>query len=150
MTFWQEFKKFAVKGNMIDLAVAVVIGTAFNEIVNSLVKNIITPPLGYFTSGVELSALSYELAAGETGADGEVADPVLIEYGIFLQSLIDFLIIAFTIFVVVKFINRMKERAEDSKDKTVPTPKDIALLSEIRDELKQLNSEKSAAKIKEV
>lgn len=150
MTFWQEFKKFAVKGNMLDLAVAVVLGTAFNAIVNSLVKNIITPPLGYATSGVKLSALNYELAPAGTSADGTVTDPVLIEYGIFLQSLIDFLIIAFTIFVVVKFINRMKERAEDSSDQTVPTPKDIALLTEIRDELKQLNSGKTAATGKEV
>ena len=138
--FFTEFKKFAVKGNMIDLAVGVVIGAAFNKIVDVLVKQIITPPLGYMTTGIELADLQWVLKAPTVGPDGETVDPgVVIGYGLFLEAMIDFFIIAFTLFVIIRFINSLREKAEDAGDQTVPTPKDIQLLTEIRDEMKRMN-----------
>lgn len=141
--FYHEFKKFAVKGNMIDLAIGVVIGAAFNRIVDVLVKKIITPPLGYLTAGVNLADLELVLKAPVSNADGEVTDPgVVIGYGAFLEAMMDFLIVALTLFVVIKAVNTLKDKAEDEDNKTVPTPKDIQLLSEIRDEMRQLNNGK--------
>ncbi|MCP9234369.1 large-conductance mechanosensitive channel protein MscL [Lewinella sp. JB7] len=138
--FLQEFKKFAVKGNMIDLAVGVVIGAAFNKIVDVLVKQIITPPLGYLTTGIELADLAWVLKEPVQNEAGEVTDPgVVIGYGLFLEAAIDFLIIAFTLFVIIRFINSLRDKAEDAGDKTVPTPKDIQLLTDIREEMKKLN-----------
>ena len=138
--FIAEFKKFAVKGNMIELAVGIIIGAAFNKIVDVLVKQIITPPLGFLTAGIELNRLSWVIKAPETNAAGEVVDPgVVIGYGLFLEALIDFLIVAFTLFLVIRFLNSLKDKAEDPKDATVPTPKDIQLLTEIRDEMRRAN-----------
>ena len=138
--FIQEFKKFAVKGNMLDLAVGVVIGAAFNKIVDVLVKQIITPPLGYLTAGIELTDLAWVLKAPVTDQAGEVVDPgVVIGYGLFLEAMIDFLIIAFTLFIVIRLINSLRDQAEDTKDQTVPTPKDIQLLTDIKGELQRLN-----------
>ena len=138
--FFQEFKKFAVKGNMIDLAVGIIIGAAFNKIVDVLVKQIITPPLGYLTAGVEMHDLKWVIAPRQLNEAGEVIDPgVVIGYGLFLEAMIDFLIVALTLFVVIRFINSLKDKAEDDKDVTVPTPKDIQLLSEIRDEMRTMN-----------
>ena len=138
--FIQEFKKFAVKGNMLDLAVGVVIGAAFNKIVDVLVKQIITPPLGYLTTGIELTDLAWVLKEPVTNAAGEVVDPgVVIGYGLFLEAMIDFLIIAFTLFIVIRLINSLRDQAEDTKDQTVPTPKDIQLLTDIKGELQRLN-----------
>ena len=138
--FVQEFKKFAVKGNMLDLAVGVVIGAAFNKIVDVLVKQVITPPLGYLTTGIELADLAWVLKEPVTNGEGEVVDPgVVIGYGLFLEAMIDFLIIAFTLFLVIRLINSLRDQAEDPKDKTVPTPKDIQLLTDIKEELQKLN-----------
>ena len=144
--FLTEFKKFAVKGNMVDLAVGVVIGAAFNKIVDVLVKQVITPPLGYLTAGIEMSDLSWVLKAPETNAAGEVVKPgVVIGYGLFLEALIDFLIIAFTLFIVIRFINSLRDKAEDAGDKSVPTPKDIQLLTDIREEMRKMNGSAPAA-----
>ncbi|MFK8164334.1 MAG: large-conductance mechanosensitive channel protein MscL [Lewinella sp.] len=138
--FIHEFKKFAVKGNMIDLAIGVVIGAAFNKIVDVLVKKIITPPLGYLTAGVDLADMAWVLKAPEKAADGTVIDPgVVIGYGAFIEAMMDFLIVALTLFIVIKAVNTLKEKAEDEANKTVPTPRDIQLLSEIRDEMRQMN-----------
>ena len=138
--FLAEFKKFAVKGNMIDLAVGVVIGAAFNKIVDVLVKQIITPPLGYLTTGIELANLQWVLKKPVEDGNGDVVDPgVVIGYGLFLEAMIDFLIIAFTLFIIIRGINALRERAEDAGDQTVPTPKEIQLLTEIRDEMKRRN-----------
>ena len=139
--FFNEFKKFAVKGNMIDLAIGIIIGAAFNKIVDTLVKHIIGPPLGLLTAGVELSNLKWVIRAPEKAADGTVIDPgVVIGYGLFLEALMDFLIVALTLFLVIRFINSLKERAENEQDATVPTPKDIQLLSEIRDEMRGISA----------
>ncbi len=97
-----EFKKFAVKGNAIDLAVGVVIGTAFGKIVTSLVSDVVMPPLGIAVGRVDFASLAVNLG---TGADGK---PVLVRYGLFINTLIDFLIVAFVIFMLVTLINKLK------------------------------------------
>ena len=137
---WGEFKKFAVKGNMIDLAVGIIIGAAFNKIVDALVKQIISPPLGFLTAGVEFGDLKWVIKEPVLNAAGEVAEPgIVIGYGLFLEAMIDFGIIALTLFFILRFINNLKDKAEDDKNTTVPTPKDIQLLAEIRDEMKRMN-----------
>lgn len=139
-SFFAEFKKFAVKGNMIDLAVGIIIGAAFNKIVDVLVKQIISPPLGYLTAGAELNDLKWTIVPPETAADGTVTSPgVVIGYGMFLEAMMDFLIVALVLFTIIRFLNSLKEQAEDEKNPTVPTPKDIQLLSDIRDEMRSMN-----------
>lgn len=141
MKFVKEFKEFAVKGNMIDLAIGVVIGAAFNKIVDALVRYVITPPLGYMTGGTDFSDLKIVLREAEVDAAGKTINPgVAIEYGIFLEACFDFLIIALTIFLVIKAINTLRRDAEDEKNETVPTPKDIELLADIRNQMRETNA----------
>ena len=129
----KEFKEFAVKGNVIDLAVGVVIGTAFGKIVSSLVTDIIMPPIGILLGGVDFSKFSIVLK--EATAD---AGAVAINYGAFLNNIFDFIIIAFAIFVVVKQINRLKKKEEKKEEKKAAEPsKEALLLTEIRDLLKK-------------
>ncbi|PPK87344.1 large conductance mechanosensitive channel [Neolewinella xylanilytica] len=145
-SFFTEFKKFAVKGNMIDLAVGVVIGASFNKIVDVLVKQVITPPLGYLTTGIELADLAWVIREPVTDSAGEVVDPgVVIGYGLFLETLIDFMIIALVLFLIIRGINILREEAEDPGNKTVPTPKDIQLLTDIRDEMRRMNDAPQAS-----
>jgi large conductance mechanosensitive channel len=125
-SFIREFKDFAVKGNMFDMAVGIIIGTAFNNVINTIVKKVVMPPLSLLTDGVNLSNRKYVLR--ETSAKME---EVAIGYGELLEVLIDFTIISFTIFMVIKFMNRWKKKAEDPNNKTVETPKNIELLSNI-------------------
>lgn len=125
-SLFTEFKNFAVKGNMIDMAIGIIIGTAFNNVVNSLVKKIVMPPLSLLTDGVNLSNKKMVLRNASEGVE-EVA----IGYGEFLEVMIDFGIVAFTIFIVLKFVNRFKEKAEDPGNKEVETPKQIQLLSNL-------------------
>jgi large conductance mechanosensitive channel len=132
--FIQEFKEFAVKGNMIDMAVAVVIGTAFNAVVSTLVKKVIMPPLSLLTEDVTLSNRKYILREAS-----EKAEEVAIGWGELLEVMVDFVIIAFTIFVVIKGMNRFKTKAEDPKDKEVETPKNIELLSNIERLMEEQN-----------
>ena len=124
--FIEEFKAFAMKGNVVDLAVAVVIGAAFGKIVSSLVENIIMPLVGMLLGGVNFTTLSLKLGAAE------------VKYGVFLQNVFDFIIIAFAIFVAIKLMKKLQEK-EGGKpvDKTKPVPEDIQLLREIRDSLKK-------------
>ena len=132
MSFVKEFREFAVKGNVVDLAVGIIIGAAFGKIVTSFVNDIITPPLGYFIGGVDFTDLAVTLPAIQDGRD-----PVTINYGAFLQTLFDFAIVAFAIFLVVKAINRMK-RKEEVAPSTPPAPtREEVLLTEIRDLLKR-------------
>lgn len=133
-SFYKEFKNFAIKGNMIDMAVGIIIGTAFNNVVSAIVKKVVMPPLSLMTEGVHLSNRKYILRHAT-----ETSEEVAIGYGELLESLIDFFIIALTIFVVVKFLNRFKKKAEDPKDTTVETPKDIQLLSNIEHLLEAQN-----------
>lgn len=111
---------------MIDMAIGIIIGTAFNNVVNSLVKKIVMPPLSLLTDGVNLSNKKMVLRNASEGVE-EVA----IGYGEFLEVMIDFGIVAFTIFIVLKFVNRFKEKAEDPGNKEVETPKQIQLLSNL-------------------
>lgn len=125
MRILKEFREFAIKGNVIDMAIGIVIGTAFGAIVQSLVKDIIMPPFGYVIGKVDFNDLVLKL--------GAEPDLVTINYGVFLNLLINFAIIAFAMFMVVKTINRFKRKAEAAPAK--PT-KDQELLAEIRDLLK--------------
>lgn len=124
--FFKEFKNFAVKGNMIDMAIGIIIGTAFNNVVNSLVRQVVMPPLSLMTEGVHLSDKKLILR----NASEDISE-VALGYGEFLEVLIDFGIVAFSIFVVLKFINRFKDKAENPEDKEVSTPKNIELLSNL-------------------
>lgn len=138
----QEFKAFAMKGNVIDMAVGVVIGSAFGKIVSSLVADIIMPPLGLLIGGVNFTNLRIVMKPAEYAADGTLLhDSVAINYGNFLQQTFDFLIIAFSIFLFVKLINRLTERfhkQEEQKPQAPPAPtKEEVLLTEIRDILKK-------------
>ncbi|SCC63431.1 large-conductance mechanosensitive channel protein MscL [Bacillus wiedmannii] len=131
---WNEFKKFAFKGNVIDLAVGVVIGAAFGKIVSSLVKDIITPLLGMVLGGVNFTDL--KITFGKSS----------IMYGNFIQTIFDFLIIAASIFMFVKVFNKLTSKREEEKVEEIPEPtKEEVLLSEIRDLLKQQNSSKDRA-----
>jgi large conductance mechanosensitive channel len=132
---FQEFKNFAVKGNMIDMAIGIIIGTAFNNVVNTLVKKVVMPPLSLLTNDVNLANKKWVLRSKT-----EEMEEVYIGYGEFLEVIIDFTIIAFTIFVVLKFINRFKEKAEDPENKEVETPKNIELLSNMEKLLEEQNN----------
>lgn len=132
-----EFKDFINKGNAIDLAVGVVIGAAFGKIVNSIVNDLIMPPIGLAIGGVNFSELKITLKDAAVDAAGAVIPAVTLNYGNFIQILIEFLIIAFAIFMVVKGINKMK-KAEEAAPAAPPAPtKEEKLLSEIRDLLKK-------------
>ena len=133
--FFEEFKNFAIKGNMIDLAVGIIIGTAFNKVVSTIVSAIIMPPLSLLTDDVNLSNKKWVLREA-----AESVEEVAIGYGELIESLIDFGIIAFTIFVMVKFINRFKEKSEDPSNKEVETPKNIVLLSNMEKLLQEQNA----------
>lgn len=130
MSIIKEFREFAVKGNVIDLAIGVVIGTAFGKITTSLVNDIIMPPLGILIGGVDFSALTLTLkdAVGETPA-------VTLNYGLFIQTLVNFMIIAWAMFIVVKVVNRLKRKQKDAP--ADEKPRQEVLLEEIRDLLKQ-------------
>lgn len=132
MSVVKEFREFAMRGNVVDLAVGVVIGAAFGKIVSSLVADLITPLLGVLIGGVDFSDLAVTLRA----AEGDKA-AVLLSYGKFIQTIFDFVIIAFAIFVFVKLINRLKrQQAEAPKPPPAPSAEET-LLTEIRDLLKQ-------------
>lgn len=132
--FIQEFRDFAVKGNMIDMAVAVVIGTAFNKVVSVLVKKVMMPPLSLLTEDVTLANRKYVLREAT-----EKMEEVAIGYGELIEVMIDFLIIALTVFLVIKGMNRFKKKAEDPTDKEVVTPKNIELLSNIEGLMEEQN-----------
>ena len=134
MKLLKEFKDFAVKGNMIDMAIGIIIGASFNAIVNVLVKNIILPPLSLLSDGISLG--DKKLILREATAQ---AAQVSLDYGLLIETVLDFLIVGFTIFLVVKFINRLRVKADDVQDVSVPTPADVELLSKIKDLLEEQN-----------
>ncbi|MFG0834430.1 large-conductance mechanosensitive channel protein MscL [Aeromonas bivalvium] len=131
MSLIQEFKAFAARGNVIDMAVGIIIGAAFGKIVSSFVGDIIMPPIGIILGGVDFSDLAVVLKAAEGDTPA-----VVIAYGKFIQTIIDFLIIAFAIFMGVKAMNSMKKKAEEAPAAPAAPTKDQELLSEIRDLLK--------------
>ncbi len=128
--FVHEFKSFAMKGNVMDLAVGVVIGAAFGKIVSSLVADIITPIIGFLVGGVKFTELKLNLGEFTNGIA-----PVTINYGNFLQTIFDFIIIAFAIFIAIKGMNKLK-RAHEAKE-AAPIAEEVILLREIRDLLKK-------------
>jgi len=133
MGFLKEFKEFAMRGSVVDLAVGVVIGGAFGKIVTSLVDDIIMPPIGYITGGVDFGELKYVLTAANESAGVE---EVALKYGNFINVIIQFLIIAFCIFLVIKGLNSLK-RKEEAVPEEAPAPsKEETLLTEIRDILR--------------
>ncbi len=132
MSVIQEFKEFAVKGNVVDMAVGVIIGTAFGKIVSSFVTDVVMPPIGVLIGGVDFSKLAFTLQDATT-----TAPAVLVSYGKFIQTVVDFTIIAAVIFVVVKGINSMKKKAEAAPAAPAVTPPQERLLAEIRDLLKK-------------
>ncbi len=132
--FFQEFKNFAVKGNMVDMAIGIIIGTAFNNVVSVLVKKVVMPPLSLMTEGVHFSNWKFVLREGH----GEAVE-IAIGYGELIEVLIDFGIIALTIFVVLKFVNRFRNKAENPEDTEVETPKNIQLLSNMEKLMKEQN-----------
>jgi large conductance mechanosensitive channel len=126
-SFVKEFKEFAIRGNVIDLAVGVIIGAAFGKIVTSLVEDIIMPPIGALLGNVDFSTLAYQLTVNAKG------EPVLLKYGAFINNIINFTIVAFAIFAMVKVINRIR-RKEEAQPSVTPAPtKEESLLTEIRD-----------------
>jgi len=136
----QEFKEFAIKGNVVDMAVGVVIGAGFGKIVTSLVGDIITPVLGILVGGVNFTNLKVVLkdAVGDK-------PPVTWNYGSFIQSIFDFLIIAWAIFVLVKLINQLKRQEPPKQPPAPPAPSaEVLLLTEIRDALKESRASRSA------
>ena len=125
--FIQEFKTFAMRGNVVDLAVAVIIGTAFGKIVTSLVENIVTPLIGVLLGGVNFNTLSFTLGKG------------VVKYGVFIQSIFDFIVIALAIFVAIKALSRLKKKEEAAPEveKLIEPTEEVKLLREIRDSLKR-------------
>jgi large conductance mechanosensitive channel len=132
MSMMEEFKKFALKGNVVDLAVGVIIGAAFGKIVSSLVDNIITPPLGLVIGGVDFSQLKLVLERAREGQP-EVA----IGYGIFIQQCFNFLIVAFALFFLIKVMNKLERKKHEAPPAPAATPEDVLLLREIRDSLRK-------------
>jgi len=141
MGMLKEFKEFAIKGNMIDMAVGIIIGASFNKVVDVLVKQVVMPPLSILTDGIKFSERKIVLRKGmESAIEGvESVKEVAIGYGALIEAMIDFLIVGFTIFLVVKVMNRFRRKSQDPKDKTVETPKDIQLLSDLTDLMQEQN-----------
>ena len=131
MSIVQEFKEFAMKGNVVDMAVGIIIGAAFGKIVSALVGSVLMPAIGMMLGGVDFSGLNFVL-----GTDAKTGEPVAIQYGLFIQSLIDFLIIAFAIFRALKGMNKMRKPAAPAAAPAAP-PREEVLLTEIRDLLRQ-------------
>ena len=122
----KEFKDFAIRGNVIDLAIGIIIGAAFSGVVNSLVNDIIMPPIGMLVGQVDFSNLFIDLSGGgyESLAEAQVAGAATINYGLFLNQIINFLIVSFAVFLLVRQINRMKKQYEPEPEEVEPTTKD--------------------------
>ena len=136
MSIFEEFKKFAMRGNVLDLAVGVMIGAAFTGIVNSLVNDIIMPPIGMALGGVDFSNFFWTLKGptADTLAAAKAAKAVTVNYGLFINAIISFLIVAFALFMLIRQINRL---VTPKANEPAVTPEDILLLREIRDSLKK-------------
>lgn len=141
--FWADFKAFAVKGNMIDMAVGVIIGGAFGKIVTSLVNDILMPPLGMLIGGVDFKDLKVVLSIPEELQVGTLSsEPATINYGMFIQNVLDFFIVALCIFLFVRLISKLKKKEEVAPAAPAAKPDDVVLLEEIRDLLKKQNGGK--------
>ena len=140
MKLLNEFKEFAVKGNMMDMAVGIIIGASFNTIIDVLVKKILLPPLSLLSGGIDMQDQRFILREVSVDVSGVIlSEEVAIGYGALAEAMLDFLIIGFTIFIVVKGMNRLRKKAQDTTDSTVVTPKDIELLSNLGELMKEQN-----------
>ena len=147
MGLLKEFKEFAVKGNMMDMAIGIIIGASFNKVIDVLVKKVLIPPLSLLSSGINLQHKSLVLREAVADTSGAIlTEEVAIGYGALMEAFLDFLLIGLTVFIVVKFMNRLRTRAQDTKDTTVVTPKDIQLLTNLT-ELMQEQNELLKAKV---
>lgn len=131
MSIMSEFKDFAMRGNIVDMAVGIVIGVAFGKIVSSFVNDVLMPPIGMLLGGIDFSGLAVVLKAATAEAEA-----VTVNYGAFIQTVLDFVIIAFVIFMVVKAMNRMKKKEEAAPAEPAKPSAEVELLTEIRDSLK--------------
>jgi large conductance mechanosensitive channel len=136
MTFLQKFKTFAMRGNVVDMAVGIIIGAAFGKIVSSLVSDIIMPPIGFLINGVDFKNLKVVLKVDRLDELGNKAEDVTINYGNFLQSTVDFLIVAFTIFLLIQLISKFQNKEAEKPAEPAVTNEE-KLLAEIRDLLKK-------------
>lgn len=132
MKILQEFREFAMRGNVIDLAVGIVIGTAFGSITNSLVKDIIMPPIGFLMGRVDFSKLKWTMIEASEGIEA-----VTINYGLFIQTLVNFVIVAWAMFMIIKVMNTLKRKQEETPAAPPAPPPQEVLLAEIRDLLKK-------------
>ncbi|MCC4212665.1 large conductance mechanosensitive channel protein MscL [Leeuwenhoekiella parthenopeia] len=135
----QEFKKFAVKGNMVDIAIGVIIGAAFQKVIDVLVKQVMMPPLTLLTDGVNFEDKQIVLREAYTQADGTNVEVVSIGYGELISVFIDFFIIALVVFIVMKLMNALKAKSEDENNPTVETPKEIQLMARMNELLEEQN-----------
>jgi large conductance mechanosensitive channel len=133
MSMLQEFKAFAMRGNVMDMAVGIVIGGAFGKIVSSLVSDVIMPPIGWITGGIDFSAMKWVIKPADDSDPKHKIAEVAINYGTFINTIITFIIVAFAIFMVIKLMNRLQQKKEEAP---AAPPADVALLTEIRDLLK--------------
>ena len=131
MGMMSEFKEFAMRGNVLDMAVGIIIGGAFGKIVSSFVNDVLMPPIGLALGGVDFTAFKATLQEASEGVEA-----VTINYGVFIQYTIDFLIVAFAIFLLIRAVNSMKRKEEEAPAAPPAPPEDIVLLREIRDSLR--------------
>ncbi|MEW6702423.1 MAG: large-conductance mechanosensitive channel protein MscL [Bacteroidota bacterium] len=132
MKIIQEFKTFAMKGSVVDMAVGIIIGAAFGKIVTSLVNDVLMPPIGLLVGGIDFSHLSITIKEGVLGIE-----PVVIKYGMFINTVIDFLIVALAIFMVIKGLNTLKKKEEANPSAPPKPSEEVILLTQIRDLLKK-------------
>lgn len=132
MKIIQEFREFAMRGNVIDLAVGIVIGTAFGAITNSMVKDVIMPPIGFIMGKVDFSKLKWTMIEASEGVEA-----VTINYGLFIQTLVNFVIVAWAMFMIIKIMNTLKRKQDTGAADAPPPPRQEVLLEEIRDLLKK-------------
>jgi large conductance mechanosensitive channel len=139
----QEFKQFAMRGNVVDMAVGIIIGAAFGKIVESLVKDLIMPPIGMLLGKVDFANLFVVLREGSNPGPylsvdaAQKAGAVTFNYGVFINTCISFIIVAFAVFMLIRAINRLKQKEAEAPAAPAPTPEDVLLLREIRDSLKK-------------
>ena len=139
----QEFKQFAMRGNVVDMAVGIIIGAAFGKIVESLVKDLIMPPIGMLLGKVDCANLFVVLREGSNPGPylsvdaAQKAGAVTFNYGVFINTCISFIIVAFAVFMLIRAINRLKQKEAEAPAAPAPTPEDVLLLREIRDSLKK-------------
>ncbi|MDT0294237.1 large conductance mechanosensitive channel protein MscL [Mesonia ostreae] len=138
-SFLKEFKEFAVKGNMIDIAIGVIVGAAFNKVVDVLVKKIIAPPLSLLTGDLNFENQKMILRNAITTNGEIVKEEVAIGYGELITVMINFLIISLTVFIIVRLFNRLRANAEDTGNKKVTTPKNIQLLTDLKEIMQEQN-----------